>query len=283
MLKFFKKLKRIIPPFLTDFLLRNMGYFGVASWRFMPEGFDYPVNSKGWEMDEIAKLQYEKWGDYSVLIKSDKPLGVNHESSESKTYVDPFFHNLLISFAYVLTLSAIGKKKVSFLDWGGGIGHYGLLAEELLRTGNVQVNYFCYDFDVFKFYGEKLNPHFTFFSDKNQHLTASFDLVMASSSIWYERNWKDGVDKLCEHDIQYLYITRMIFIEDKPSYVALQQPSYMGYKTEYLFWVINKTEFLNYLSEKGYSLIREFEFGAVTPIFKAPEQGTMKGFLFKTK
>ena len=54
----------------------------------------------------------------------------------------------------------------------------------------------------------------------------------------------------------------------------------MGYNTEYLFWVINKSDFISYLVKKNYRLIRNFEFGDVPQIFKGPEQGTMQGFLF---
>ena len=276
-----KFMQRLLPPVAIDFIKNNLGYIGLAPWKYVPEGFDYKINSKGWDMAEIAKLQHDKWDDYVKIIKGVSPLGINHESSNSNEYVDPFFHNLLISFAYVLTLSGIKKQKINFLDWGGGIGHYGLLAEELVKPAGLEVNYFCYDFEVFGDSGKKLNPQFNFFSDGDKYLSQPFDLIVASSSIWYEKEWKHGVDKLCAHDTEYLYITRMIFIEDKPSYVALQQPSYMGYKTEYLFWVINKNEFLNYVLEKGYALIKQFEFGNVTPVFKAPEQGTMKGFLFK--
>jgi hypothetical protein len=126
-----------------------------------------------------------------------------------------------------------------------------------------------------------LNPSYNFFSDENQHQNHIFDLVMASSSIWYEKSWRNGVDKLCKIETDFLYITRMIFIEEHSSYVAVQRPKLMGYDTEYLFWVINKKEFINYIAEKNFELIREFEFGSVPSIFKGPEQGTMKGFLFK--
>lgn len=274
----------MLPEMVIDFIKKNIGYFGLAPWKYVPEGFKYEVNSKGWDMDDIARLQYDKWDSYCQLIKGTGPLGINHEGLDPEQSVDPFFHNLLTSFAYVAALSGLHKKELNFLDWGGGIGHYGLLAEELLKPAALPVNYFCYDFEVFGNYGTKLNPHFTFFNNQEEYSSKAFDLLMASSSIWYESNWKHGIDKLCVYNAEYLYITRMIFIEEKPSYVALQQPSYMGYQTEYLFWIINKHEFLAYLTkDKGYTLLKEFEFGPVTPIFKAPEQGTMKGFLFKLK
>jgi putative methyltransferase (TIGR04325 family) len=282
MLKLFKKLQLVLPPFLVDFIKKNIGYVGYAIWEYSPEGFNKEIKKKGWDLESIAALQNEKWDGYSKRIKSTQNIGVNHENSDPTIPNDPFFHNLLTSFAYVIMLSGLKKDSIDFLDWGGGIGHYGLLAEELIKPAKIKMNYFCYDFPVFCKKGETLNPNYNYFHNENQYHYHKFDLIMASSSIWYEEDWKKGVDKLCNFETNFLYITRMIFINKKPSYVAVQRPKSMGYDTEYLFWVINKIEFINYLKEKNFELIREFEFGVVTPIFKGPEQGTMKGFLFQS-
>lgn len=275
----FKKIKSLLPPILLKFITNNLGYFNLAPWEYVKEGFDYPINSQGWNLEQIAELQFQKWPEYSKRIFSTGGFGINHES-EMALGNAPFFHNLLVSFAYVITLSANKKKNVNFLDWGGGIGHYGLLANEILKPLDLHLNYYCYDFEVFGKVGQKLNLGYNFFSNTDQYLNVEFDLIMASSSIWYEKNWKDGVDHLCKYQTQYLYITRMIFIAKEQSYVAIQRPKSMGYKTEYLFWIINKYDFIDYLLSKGFKLLREFEFGETLPIFKAPEQGTFSGFLF---
>ena len=283
MRKTFKKIQRILPPILSDFIKKNLGYIGYAIWEYAPKGFNTEIKKGGWNLESIAVLQKEKWVDYTNRIKSTQNIGVNHEDSDSKVSNDLFFHNLLSSFAYVISLSGLRKESINFLDWGGGIGHYGLLAEELIKPARIHLNYFCFDFAVFCDNGKALNPKFNYFSDENLYNDRRFDLVMASSSIWYEKDWKKGVDKLCKYKTNFLYITRMIFINEQPSYIAIQRPKLMGYDTEYLFWVINKTEFINYINNKGFILIREFEFGSVPPIFKAPEQGTMKGFLFSSE
>lgn len=280
MISFYKKLKYILPPFFIIFLKKNIGYIGYAIWEYAPKGFNTKIKNGGWNLESIANLQVQKWGEYSKRATSIYNLGFNHENPDANIQNDPFSHNLLVSFAYVITLSGLKKKSINFLDWGGGIGHYGLLAEQLIKEVDIELNYYCFDFPVFCKHGKILNPSFNFFSDHKQFLDCKFDLVMASSSIWYERDWKMGIDKLCAYSSNFLYITRMIFINNQPSYVALQRPKLMGYNTEYLFWVINKSDFISYLNEKKYSLVREFDFGDIPPIFKAPEQGTMQGYLF---
>ncbi|MHA8072233.1 hypothetical protein V7S77_09955 [Aquirufa ecclesiirivi] len=281
MFKLFKKIQRFFPPFIVDFVKKNLGYIGYALWEYAPKGFLTQIKKGGWDLESIAVVQKEKWEAYRDRVRSNQSIGVNHEHPDSSIQHEPFFHNLLVSFAYVIALSGLKKKSIDFLDWGGGIGHYGLLAEELIKPAEIKINYFCYDFPGFCNHGKELNPNYNYFSDENKYHDHKFDLVMASSSIWYEEDWKKGVDKLCKFETDFLYITRMIFIDEQPSYVALQRPKSMGYNTEYLFWIINKHTFVKYLNEKNFTLVREFEFGNILPIFKAPEQGTMKGFLFK--
>lgn len=151
----------------------------------------------------------------------------------------------------------------------------------MVKPASIDIEYYCYDFDVFCKYGKIINPSFSYFSDKTLYHDQNFDLLMASSSLWYESDWQQGVDNICKFNAEYVYITRMIFILNTPSYVAIQNPRTIGYETEYLFWVLNKFEFLKYMKKKNLVLIREFEFGNVNPVFKAPEQGSMMGFLFK--
>ncbi len=125
----------------------------------------------------------------------------------------------------------------------------------------------------------KLNPGYNYFSDINYIKGKQFDLVFASSSLWYEKDWKSAVEWLAASSIDYFYITRMIFISDEDSYVAIQRPGIDGYKTEYLCWVLNENQFLEFVVSLGFSFIREIYIGHSFPIFKAPEQGYIKGFL----
>lgn len=114
-----KWIQPFIPPILTSFL-KKLGYFGIASWEYVPDGFSRHIKNGGWNIEAIAKLQYEKWDAYAFRIKSLGPLGVNHESIDPDKSNDIFFHNLLASFAYVFALSGVNKKTIKFLDWGGG-------------------------------------------------------------------------------------------------------------------------------------------------------------------
>jgi hypothetical protein len=81
----------------------------------------------------------------------------------------------------------------------------------------------------------------------------------------------------------YLYVTRMIFVERAESYVAIQRPWALGYKTEYRCWIFNREEFVHHLSSRSMELLREFLISDGPRIHRAPEQGDYKGFLFRKK
>ncbi len=86
---------------------------------------------------------------FKKSIQSNLPLGINPEASKKSGY-DMYTHNIILSYAYVLLLAAHGKKQFKLLDWGGGIGHYGIISEELLKpTNSVVLDYHCYDLPLY--------------------------------------------------------------------------------------------------------------------------------------
>lgn len=277
-IKFFKS---ICPPIILDFFKKNSGYIFKAQWEYVPKGFETDIRSRGWDVQSIVDLQVEKWEIFKREVLSTKPLGINHESSDQNNVFDMMAHNTLLSYGYVLSLAANNKMKVKVLDWGGGIGHYGIVGQSLLKPTQVELDYYCYDLAKFCDAGKKLNPNFTYFSEVNYIENSAFDLIIASSSLWYERDWKMMVKKLANSTDGYLYITRMNFISNTPSYVAIQRPSMLGYKTEYLCWILNENELIEFTQNLGFEFVKEIYIGHSFPIFKALEQGKFKGFIFK--
>jgi putative methyltransferase (TIGR04325 family) len=273
-------IKQILPPYIFNFIKKNYGYVIKPIWEFMPNGFNTNLKSKGWEVETIVDLQINKWETFKRFIDKNYAFSINHESNMKNQY-DIIAHNTLISFGFVLNISAYGKSDIKILDWGGGIGHYGLITEKILETNKVNFSYFCYDLKIFCEAGEKLSTNYTFFYNKNLALQNSYDLIFASSSLWYEQNWRLTLENLASCTNEYLYVTRMIFIEKNESYVAIQRPALFGYKTEYLCWILNEYEFLSFATSLNLSLVHQFYIGESSYIFNAPEQGVYKGFLFK--
>jgi putative methyltransferase (TIGR04325 family) len=274
-----KMILRFIPPAVLSMLKFMRNRLVGAEWEYMPLGFAYKgKNIKGWNVNSIVKLQLSKWSNFHQRVKSPGNFAVNHEAIDYDV-PDLISHNLIMSFSYVCLLAAGRKNNLSLLDWGGGIGHYGLIAKEALP--GISIDYWCYDLEVFGIGALEALPDAQFVSDITFVEDLKFDLVNISSSIWYDPEWKQTLLSLRPSVGKYIYITRMIFVENESTYVAIQKPYSMGYKTEYLCLIFNKRELIDYVISLGYTFEREFYFGPAAHIYKAPEQGNYLGFLFK--
>lgn len=267
-------LKNWLPPALLTCLQRGLNFIRPAQWEYVPEGWKTPLKTRGWNLAEIAQTQQTKWGSYQKIIQSSRSLGVNHEDT-TITEKNVIAHNLMMTFTYVLSLSSRNPNP-TMLDWGGGIGHYGLLAQEIIPD----VRYSCFDLPELCKVGRTVLPNATFFEDSAEALAHQYDLVYAGSSIWYDENWKQTIDQLTAASKQYLCVNKMIFVEQTPSFVAIQRPHGI-YNTEYLCWILNKAEFISYVEAKGFKLVRELLIDKSPFIFRAPEQGNIIGFLFR--
>lgn len=252
----------------------------LPEWEYRPEGWQAENPAReGWNVPSIAELQKQKWLVFVEALKGHGPLGISHEAPADAGCANLWAHNLIMSYAYVLTLAARHKERLSMLDSGGGVGHYYMISRALLP--DLELNYYCQDLPNLCKVGRSLLPMVHFFDTPDACFKQSYDFVLSGSSLWYEQNWKSAADKLARVTDHYLYINRILFIDKAASFVILQRPWKYGYLTEYQCWVINQHEFLSYIESLGLQLVREFLFGPGPHIDNAPEQGYFKGFLFK--
>ena len=105
--------------------------------------------------------------------------------------------------------------------------------------------------------------------------------MLSSSSLHYSENWRDVAAQLAGMTGSYLYITRIPMVRHVPSFVVLQRPYGVGYRTEYLGWFLNRDELLDALQVRGMELVREFLIEERPFVHRAPEQGEYQGFLWR--
>jgi len=251
-------------------------------WEYVPQGWaarNADPDIKGWNVDAIRETYEKKLPVYLDALAEPKPLGVGHEflhfSNEDFT-----FHNMNMSYAYVLALAARCKATLSLLDWGGGIGHYYYLSRILVP--GLDIDYHCKDVPVLAEYGKSLHPDAHFYADE-ACFERTYDLVLSSGSLHYSEDWADTLRKLSGATREYLYVCRLPTVREADSFVFVQRPYVMGYGTEYLSWCINRGELLRVAEESGLRLVREFISGERPYIDRAPEQNEYRGFLFRPK
>src|SRR5205823_3014272 len=145
------------------------------------------------------------------------PLGVNHEIPRGQPVPrdDLDAQQTVLAFGYALALAARGKTRVSLLDWGGGPGHYAVLARALLP--GAELDYHSRDLPQLVALGRELLPGDSFHAD-DSCLTRRYDLVAASSSIQYAQDWRTTLAGLAGATGGYLYVTRVPIALTAPSF-----------------------------------------------------------------
>lgn len=280
-MRFRDLIKLITPPILITMVkgVFNRWPNKAVEWQYIPEGWgiaqtDHAI--KGWNVKAVLEAYQKKWPDFIKSLEGPQPLGFSPETTKPHD-VSLTVHNLIMSYAYALTLASRKKSSISLLDWGGGIGHYYLISRALFP--NLEIDYHCKDVPILADYGQSIFPNAHFYSE-DASINRSFDFVLASSSLHYSEDWKSVLRTLAHTTGGYLFVTRLPVVHKAGSFVFVQRPYAFGYNTEYLGWCLNRNEFLNAAEQNHLFLEREFITGEAPIIYKAPEPCEYRGFLF---
>jgi putative methyltransferase (TIGR04325 family) len=249
----------------------------VSEWEYVPEGWSRRV--RGWDTPAIEAAYRRRWPEFVQAIEGAGTLGVAHEVPLEQPVVtgDPNWHNVVMTFGYVLARAARGDR-VSLLDWGGGPGHYGVLAEALLPE--VEVDYHSFDLPRLAALGRAVGPPGTYHDDE-RCLDRAYDLVFASDSLQYSEDFAGTFARLAAAAAPWLFVAQLPSVDNAPSYVVQQRPDSYGYETEYLGWVVSRADLDTAVARAGVTLEREFLAPGVIDPPGAPEPGQLRSFLFR--
>jgi len=231
---------------------------------------------RGWDVEQVARTEEAKWDAFVAAVSGAAPLAVAHEAPL------PFApnlaaHNMAACFGYVLALASRGKNSLSVLDWGGGLGHYYILAKALLPE--VTIHYAVRDLPPMCRAGRRLLPTVAFHETDETSFASRYDVVVASSSLQYAPDWRAALRKLSGAAAAWLYLARVPTVKDSPSFVMVQRPRLAGYATEYAGWVLNRAGLLAELDRAGMAPRREFLMGERLEVAGAREAVETMGFL----
>lgn len=247
-------------------------------WQYLPDGWPAPSQT-GWNDESILAAQLARWSAYETSVREPAALRFSTMFGSGSREGDDAAHNTAMVFAYALSLAAHGRDHLSFLDWGGGIGQYAVLARSLLPSINLE--YHCRDLPLLAAGGRELLPGDRFYDSDEQAFERTYDFVLASSSLQYVEDWRGTLGGLAGATDGYLLITRQPFVARSASFVVLQRPHRHGYRTDYPGWFLNRDEFLEAADGFGLRLRREFLIAEKPFVPGAPEQAEYRGFLFE--
>jgi putative methyltransferase (TIGR04325 family) len=264
----------------SDQLTEQQPSTELPEWEKLPAWL--PAESlRGWNNTGVSDTQEARWREFSELLGQPGPLGISIESSAREGRENLWPHNLIMTYGYVLGRVLQGRvgSSLRMLDWGSGAGHY----HEITRTlfPQLRLDYSGFDLPALVFTGRRVLPGSVFFEDSEKALSQEYEFVLAGSSLWYASDWKRTLRSLAHVADPWIYLTRMIFIQQQPTCAAIQRPWRYGYDTEYQCWILNQEEFLQEAANCGLRLEREFYFGQAPQIVGLPETGAFRGFLFR--
>ena len=244
---------------------------------YAPDGWQTQLNNsknQGWNVDSVVDNEKTKWDAFCRNLEGSGPLGFSHEHTDLSVIHDTNFHNVHISYAYVLTLTAHHKDRISVLDWGGSLGHYYLVGKAVLP--DVSIEYHVKEVPLMAKAGKRLNPEVHWYDDESC-LEREYDLVMLNGSILYLRDWVDAFHRIARSVKKYLFLFRLPVVQHSPSYISIERL----YNSQMLHQQLNQAELMKAVKKTGLILMREFVVGEPPYIKNAPEQCEMRGWLFK--
>lgn len=270
-----KILKELLPPILLK------GLRGFAQMVYRPE-LEYTYCREGWPRERILGWNAQSvvdaymagWDDFYNHAQSTIPWDFKQVDSQASV-LDVTAQNMRLVFAYAFIRAAYGCPGLKVLDWGGGIGHYYVLARNILPE--IALDWTVKDLPLLCSAGERLLPMVRFTSRDDEVLSSQYDFVLASSSLQYSENWRLTAENLVRATGRWLLITRHPVCHRSGDFVLAQR----SYGTVYPGWVINRSGFLKYMeTECGLRLVREFLTSACSKVIGAPDTSEHRGYLF---
>jgi putative methyltransferase (TIGR04325 family) len=270
--------KAVLPPVLAESLRAVRRWVGSPrppTWEFVgdrwPEG-------RGWNDPSVARTMLAEWSAFVEGLDGPRPVARATAPDGRATLLDVSRHNTLMTFAYVVGLASARRERIAVLDWGCGLGQYGALAQALYPAA--VIDYHCRELPILAQVGRTVLPGGTFLEDDESTFARRYDLVVASGSLHYVRDWRALLIELAGATDEFLYVTRLPVVERAASYVVVQRPR-ERYDTEYPGWVLNRADFLACAATARLELEREFLVGEQATIPGVPELPDYRGFLFR--
>ncbi len=260
-------LKKVTPPIIWEgFRNRLFGLKVVPDW---PE-----VSTGGWHNAGLGVEKGYEDGSHRMLDGAAVGFLLKEEFVSDGNVKE--MHDRLIQFALVVARTAVGRSGLRILDFGGGLGIHALAIKRLLPS--VQFDYTVCELAEIADIGKHKNTAVRFISTLEEAGNV-YELIYASSSIQYVRDWRGLVANLCKKSECNIFITRTPFVFNGPTFVTLQR----AYHTEYPGWVFNYNEVVQEFLRYGVKLKEVFINGRGIAVARHSEPNIHLGLLFEKR
>ena len=231
----------------------------------------------GWDTDAVAEREGAKWAAFTGRLSDSGLLGFSHEAPVLDERDNLYHHNVVMDFAFALgrALAHSGAARTSILDWGGGLGHYAAIARALYPRA--PFDYAIKETPAMATLGRRLNPEVRWFDD-DACFAHQYDLVVVNASLQYMQDWRALVPRLAASSRAFAVFLRIPVVRRAATFRAIQR----AYDREMVHLQFNEAELMACAASAGLDLDRELLVGGHPFVRGAPEQPTMRGWLFRT-
>lgn len=247
----------------------------------MPEGWAAraEVAPRGWDVEPVIRRYEERTAGFRAMADGSGPLAVPLTPA-----VDPepnaFDQNTLLVFGDALLRAAWGRDCLSVLDFGGGFGFGAFFARAWLPE-DFPLSYEVVELPGIAAAGRVAVPEVSFVDEERAFARpGAYDLVVASSSLQYVVDWKGLLAAFARASRRSVLVTDTPFVTGVPSYVVLQRTQSYGIDTEYLGWVVSRSELAAEAASLGLVLEREYLLAFRPRVHGAPERPQYRAFRF---
>src|SRR4030042_3606352 len=247
----------VLPPIVTEGVRHVLRRHRVGFLEYAPDGWKAirkDCGSSGWNSESVIEAEEARLDAFRRNLQGAGPLGFSHEHTDLTVVRNVSFHNIHVTYAFVLALAAHQKATLSVLDWGGGLGHYYLIGKAVLP--DVALDFHCKDVPLMAEAGKRLNPEVHWYADESC-LRRDYDLIMINGSLQYIQDWAGTLQRIASAVKGYLFLTRIPVVDNGPGFVAIQR----AYGIEMLHQQLNQALVLQVVEGTGLRLMREFVVG----------------------
>jgi putative methyltransferase (TIGR04325 family) len=264
-------LRLLLPGFVPELVERlrpvERVYYGPA----------WPRHAQpSWDDASSEQVMRRNWPVVLSRIDGVEALSVLPYRSDQ---ADLPAHNMLMTFLYVLGRAAHHRDRLSVLDWGGALGHFALIARRMLPE--IEFDFVVKEQPVNCRLSQELNPSVPFVDSDDACFSRTYDVVVSNGALHYVEDWKPLVGRLADAAQSWLLLNALPIVRQVPGFVVVQRLRSSGFQGDFYSNAINRDEFVDEVTRRGFTLVRELMSWGPVPYKGAPEDTVGTGFLFQ--
>ena len=233
----------------------------ATKWRHLGATWPDDDTATGWNAEPIVRDRLEQL----ARLRQRPSWAMFGDTLSEQTMV--------MTVVHAVQMALKGRTELSVLDWGGELG--GTLVRLRKIMPGVAFRWVVKEMPSLCRAGRALSDGAVFVEEADKALAERYDLVIASASLHYDREWRKTLAGLVGSTAGILLLARQPTLMSSPSYVAAQP----AYGTTFTCWVLNEAELFGQLTAWGMGAVHRLLSGDRETVTDVPEQPVFRSYV----